>query len=649
MTQKKKITIVAICCAIILIGSAIGIIIATWKRFDIHPNYTISYNDHTKLKQIVLPQGYDEYGSKYYTNATTQIKMSNEESYGVFSYIENDIIVPAKYSRDGITAIDITNAQEEVLENVFCGKLGSGRSLDIAYYNSEGSRLSITEYDQTEQQMYGHILEKNLTVSLKKKGVKVKSKNSFNKKKIAITDAQFKVAFRRDGIYNYELWEITDTDGKTYINLYQVNDGKRNLVQTLNNSIGTNIESTSQTADLSHLTWLNEEAQQWVNGLFEYSQVPLYFLKDGTPMLMQVSISSINSTEESVSLAISIYDIHFNLKDTSHITINNSFHTALRVGNNIFVQYSKPASEKKYDYAMIEGDTIKYFKLETLKLNLKTGSHSSIAFDYLITDYNSSFNIETVLIHAKEIKNRLLNNESLILINDKLQAKEINYEFNYLTKINNERYIASGNNGDYLIDEKYNKICYLGNADDIFTTKDAIIIQDNEKGCSYVCDMNGTIIKEYGLDEIENIYDDTYYLVNTTSEIDGNTYKEKYLERLGVRQDTPIHSQIEGTSYTFNNQPYIGYTDYLYNTSGKTCTRLITRLSAKDDGKYVYSFYNMENKYLISATFDSNDLIDSSVSDPSRLSLKALYEDENYILVRIVDRTYSQCTLLLNK
>lgn len=648
MTKKKKITIIAICCAIILIGSAIGIIIATWKRFDIRPNYTITYNNHTSLKTAKLPDGYKEIGSEYYTNATTLVENNNTvaiERYGVYSYIENDIIIPAKYKNGNIEAMSITSTDGTEIESIFRGVINDSNKKDIAYYNSKGSRLSITEYNETDKQLYGHIKEKDLSVSLKKKGVKIKTSDNFKDTKIAIKDASFKTAYYKDGVYQYEIWEIVDMDGNTYNNLYKVCNGKRQLVQTLNSSEGSNIESTTSNSDISQLEWLNETAREWVDGLFEYEELPLYFLKDGTPMLMQINIANVNEKEELLTLSINIYDIHFNLEDSTLITISKDFYSALRIGNNIFIQYTVPASDKKYSFATIENDTTLYFKLETYKLSLKSGSYSSISFNYLITDYNNSFNIETALIHAKEINNKMLQKETLMLANEKLQTKEITYEFNYLTKINDERYIAHGDNGDYLIDEKYNQLCYLGRADSFFTTKDALLLSYTEENgtahpYTYVCDMNGTIIKKYDSEDIENINNDTYYVVKTEREIDGNTYEEKYLERLGVRESTPIHSSIPGQNkYTFNGKEYIKYYDEVYssNDSSNKATSLITRVSEKDD-RYLYSFYTINNKLLANVELQENNC-----------KLVVLWEGNDYMLVRITNRGNTEYTMLLDK
>lgn len=639
MTKKKKIIIIAICCTVLLIGSAIGIIIATWKRFDLTPNASISYNNHTSLKVVKLPDDYTEVGSDFYTNATTMVK-NKDYNYGIYSYIEKDMVVPAKYEQSNIKVVDIKDTKGNILENIFKGTINDGSTLDIAYYTSSGSRLSITEFDSNSNQMYGRIMKKDLSVTLKKKGVKVKSKNDFDSKKIAISDAVFKTAYVGND-YHYEIWEITSKDGDTYSNLYSVSNGKRKLVQTLNNLVGSNIEETIGSVDISQLDWLNEEGRKWVDGLFEGEDYPVYFLKDGTPMIMQLSLSYSNEEDNSLTLAVNIYDINFNLEDTAYVSINENFHTALRVGNNIFIQYTRPASEKKYDYAVVENGITKYYKLETYKLNLKTGSYVLASFDYLINNYNNSFNIETALVHAKKISSKLLGSESLMLLNDQLQTKEINYEFDSITKINGERFIAHGDNGDYLIDEKYNQIAYLGNTENFFTTSDALILSYSEDASTntYVCDMNGRIIKKYNDDEIENIYDNTYYLVNTTRVIDDNTYEEKYLERLGVRQNTPIHSQLPGSNrtYTYDGKEYIGYSDTISNEN-EIVARVITRVSENEDNGYTYSFFDMENKLLLKVNTTSSDC-----------SVLALCESDDYILIRITDRSNFETTLLLNK
>lgn len=641
MTKKKKIIIASVCIATLLLGATIGIIIATWKVFKIQGNYNISYNDHTELREVRLPNGYIETTPKIYSNATAKIQQNTSSLYGIFSYIENDIIIPAKYTESNLKAINIEDAQDNIFEQVFRGVLDDGEARDVAFFNDSGSRLSITEFDTESGQLLGTIKEKDLSVSLKKKGVKVKTKNNFKSKKIAISDANFVVSYRRDGVYNYEVWEIVDTDNDSYLNLYQVCNGKRTLVQTLNNQRGSGIESTIDSPDFSSNTWICEAGKEWLGGLFEYSEIPLYFQKDGTPMLMQLSILDSNEEKSTITLNVNIFDIHFELEDSAQITLDSTLHSALRVGNSIYFQYTIPASENKYDYSILDGDTTKYYKLETYKLNLKSGNYTHPSFDYLIEDYDNSFNIETVLGHTRKIKNKLLEPTSLMIINDRLQTKVIDYDFEYLTRINSDRYIAHGDNGDYLIDKKYNRIAFLGNADDIFTTNDALMLTDNETGYTLVCDLDGMIVRRYHLSEIENIYNDTYYLINVEREEDGKTYKEKYLERLGVRMDTPIYSKetSSGTSaYEYNGTRYIEYSDEVSTLDSDECTRLITRIKQASNGQFTYEFYNIEGKYLNAINLDS-----------SGHNLVAIYEDDDHILLRITVRTSEEHTFILNK
>ncbi|MGN0960586.1 MAG: hypothetical protein ACI4PF_00135 [Christensenellales bacterium] len=601
MTKKKKIIIVSICLSVILLGTVIGIIIATWKRFDLTPNNEFVYNNHISMEVVGVPQGYTS-NTTFYSNATIITENTNNNKFGVFSYIENQIIIPSQYSSGNIKAVKVLDAEGLINEQHIFKCIGDNG--EIAYYNDKGDRLNITRFDANSSQNYGYIKERDLDLKLKRSGVKVNDSNDFVDKKIAITSAEFKQSFVRNGIYQYEEWQVTDIEGNEYHNLYKVENGNRELVQTLNNNIGNSINSSL--LDLSSL------------------EDTLYFLKDGTSMLLKSSVVQ-NNTDGSFVLEMNIYDIHFNLKENVYINVNDNLYSSFRVGNSMYLQYRNPASEKKYDFAetkIVDDMPITtYYQLETYKLNLKTGKLSNVSLDYLVEDYNSGFNIETIVLHARNIKNKLLEPEQLLLINDRLQIKEIDYEFSSLTKVTDDRYIAHSTYGDYLIDKNYDKVCFLGKFDNIFTTKDAIMLSSNETGYTFVCDMEGTIVKRYLNSEITDLHSDTYYMVSTKKELNGVTYVEKHLERLGVRQNT-IYSVAEGESeYIYNGETYVAYNDTILSNG----VSIITRVK-KDGDKYSYEFYNISGKMLLRITnFETSNCV---------LTYHG-YQDKNHILVYI--------------
>lgn len=618
MTKKKKIIIISVCLSVVLISTIIGIIIATWKRFNISPNFTVEYNNHTTMDVIETPSGLISETTSFYSNGTFFTEDPKTNKLGVYSCIDNKTIAPAEYSHGKIGAISVMDTTGRMIENLFKAIKDNGQ---LDYYNDSGKRLSITTFNEEENQNYGFIKERKLNVSLKRKGVKVKTSDDFVDEKIAISDAKFDVAYIRDSVYNYEQWTLEDTNGNKFINLYKVSKGDRVLVQTLNNNVGSTVESTLTNEFLS-----------------EY---PVIFLKDGSPRILQTNIVKDNNDDTGI-LEILVFDIHFNLEGSAKINIDNNLHTTFRVGNNLYFQYKIPASEKKYEFAETTTNngvaTTNYFNLDTHRLNLKSGNYSEINFNYLVEDYNSEFNVETVLIHARQIKSKLLESPQLILINDKLQHKNIDYEFNYLTKINKDRYIAHGDNGEYLIDKKYNKICFLGNYDNIFTTNESIMLSSNETGYTFVCDMEGTIVRKYLNNEITNIYNDTYYMITTESEEDGVTYTEKYLERLGIRQKTPIHRIKQGeTSYEYNNETYVAYSDSILSKG----VSIITRVKKEAENDYTYEFYNIEGKLLKSIPhFQTSDRVLTYWS----------YKDKDNMIVYISTNKAGQAyTMIVNR
>lgn len=573
--KKFRIIIAIICAAIVLIGSLIAIIVLTFKKDVIYSDFSISYNNFQKLTQVEPGSDYDISTQQgYYSNGTVIIQNNTNALFGIYSYFDNKMILDAKYQKDRIEAIEIVDLDgNSTNENIF--KVQTTRlenDNEILFYNDRGEDLKITKFNEESGKLYSTIKQKYLRLSEKRKGIDVNTEKMLENIEIEVSNIEFLNAYIFEDTH-YEFWSIEDNKNIIYTNIYKVSNKNRILVSTISNEIGTEIGATSTKTIQS-----------------------LIVLKDGGINFQNLQVVYENSTEAQISLTY--YDSNYNKLNTAYINLNDNLTTkGLRVGDYAYFQYKIPCSENKYDFAEIENDVVKYYKLETYKLNLKNGDYDKINFNYLITNYqnnNTQFPIPTLQIQVKEINNKLLQNTQNVVITEGLKVKEINYEINTITKITSDRYLVENDNTKLLIDNKYNLICNLGNYSSYFTTKESIILKDSLSGYSYVCDLNGIVVKKYLNDDIINIYDNTYYMIKTTTEKDGKTYNEKYLERLGVRQDTPLYSVEQGqSSYIYNDESYSFYSDSIVSNG----IGLITRVK-QENNKYTYDFYNSKNELI---------------------------------------------------
>lgn len=576
-SKKKKITLITsiICAVVLIVTSIVSIVLITRKEWNLSPNSAINYNNHTNMR-IVSPANnvsiYNTSKPTYYSNGTVFIENVDTDTYGVYSYIENKAIIPTDYLFDNIIPTPLINQDGELDKTIFKVKNKFGEISDIiSFYDDKGNNLNLTEYNEDEKQNYGFIKQRKLSVSEKRKGVKVSVKNKFIDEKIKIKDIDYVESYTRNGIYNYELWKLTTNENIEYLNLYKVEDNERILVQTLNNITGNNIELSN-------------------------SNINTVFLKDGTPAFyVSETITNLSSNK---LLRISVYDIELNEignYDFSDENLSASF----IVGNKLFVQFITPASEDDYDFSKIHqssfSTTITYFKSETYSINLKNGKTKQEKFNYLISGMNADFNPETVLVYAQKFEDNILKDTEILLINDKLQVKKISYNIDTITQINKDRYLVKNTQGYYIINEDYDLICSLGKSSNINITKNSVILADYTTGYSYVCSLDGVVVKKYKSDDLIFINDDKYYIVKVETEKQDGTYNELYLETLGVRDETPLYSQKASTeTYFYNNQEYVAFDRQIFSDGISIITRV-----RKNGELFTYEFYNIDGVKLL--------------------------------------------------
>lgn len=595
--SKKKLWIIitSIVCAVVLIAIVISTaIIVTRRKLDMTPNSIITYNNHTNLR-VVSPANnvtvYNESNPTYYSNGTVLVENEDTDTYGVYSYTENKQIIPTDYQFANITPITLNVNGEEIQENIFkVGNKFGEISNEVAFYNDEGEKLNISCYDSDKKENYAYIKQRKLNVSEKRKGVKVSIKDKFEDNKIYITSATYSTSYIVDGKYNYEIWNLTAKDGTTYKNLYKVENKQRELIQTINNLNGNSIELSDTTLEIC-------------------------FLKNNEPCFY--TTQNITSSSGNSLLKINVYDINLNNIGSTEISTER-LKIIFNVGNKLIFQFRQSTNEKEYDYAI----GTSYYKVSTYSLNLKNGKYKEEKFDYLISDVNTEFNSETALIKAQKIDKKLLGDSQLLIMNDFLHTKEIDYEINTITKITKERYLVDNNLGQYIIDDKYNLICYLGNYDNYFTTGNAIMLSKTATGYTFVCSLDGIVVKKYETDKIINAYHDKYYMVKTTTKKADGEYNEVYLETLGVRQETPLYSQkADSESYIYKGVEYVAYNDTIL----KDGVSIITRVRKNGD-YYTYEFYNIDGDKLLQ--------LDNFIST-NRVLNHWHYEDDESVLLYI--------------
>lgn len=601
ITKKKLwLIITSVICVAVLISVVIASVIAiSRRRLDMTPTSVITYNNHSKLRVVSPANNVSVYNSSnptYYSNGTVMVVNEDTDTYGIYSYVENREVISTSYEYSKITPIALKSRGVSTGDTLF--KLGNkfGEiSNKITFHNDEGEDIKITEYDSEKDENYVYIKQRKLSTSEKRKGVKVTTKNRYYNEKVYVTNVSYSTSYIAEGKYNYEVWNITTKDGKTYQNFYKVEDKQRELIQT-NNLLGNSVELSD-------------------------TELQMTFLKNNEPAFYTMSERATLSDGGIINLTA--YDLNLNNLGSVNISTQN-LTGIIPVGNKFLLQFKTPCSEEKYDF--MEVDTTKntktYYQLKTYSFNLKNGNYEEEKFNYLITNYNNSFNSETILITAQKIKNKTLQESQLLLINDYLKTKEISYEINTISQISKDRYLVENSYGQYLIDEKYELIAYLGNYDSYFTTGNAIMLSKTSTGYTYVCSLDGIVVKQYYTNKITNVYNQKYYMVETTTKKDDGTYTEYYLETLGVRQDTPLLSQKQDSeTYIYNGVEYVGYNDQILADGVSIITRI-----RKNDETYTYEFYNIEGKKLL----ELNNFVSTN-----RVLNYWGYEDDNNILLYI--------------
>ena len=576
LTKKNKIILSSVIVGVILLGVILTIILVNIKRFSLKPTDEINFNSHTQLVEINFGAETSAVGTVY-NNGAQVIKNNSTLKQGIFSYKQNKKIVDTIY--DNVTVI---NTGGSYSKTYFKLKNSGSASFEIVDENG----IKVDFLNSVETSLEGGVFEikpvaniKAKTINLSERNQKIKTKinNKYHDKTIVVKSIAFDQSYSDfDGYYNdnldgYETWKITDENDVTYTNLYKIKDGKHVLIQTLDNQLGVTVDS---------------------------KQFMLEFLNDGTPIF--INIREIKFESQTQGFEYDIYDINFNLKGTAKIEaslIDDG--KQFRIGNSIFIQEIKPATEDKYDFSSINSvlGTTSYYTIDTYRFSLKNGSFDKFNFDFVINNVSANFNVDTVLLSVTNIKAKKLDATNIKLVNERLQTKQINYEFNEILKVNNDRYITStdGTRNFNLIDKNYNLICPLNNFNNVFATNDSIIVQDSNS--TYICNQNGIVIDKMANENFVYLNDYKYYIRKETSTNYGTTTTQYYLEQLGLTQEEPIITKtssgdkFKGTEYQSVNLYTISPSSITDNSNIKAT--IVVCIQKINDTNYTYKIYNI--------------------------------------------------------
>lgn len=576
LTKKNKIILSSVIVGVILLGVILTIILVNIKRFSLKPTDEINFNSHTQLVEINFDAETSAVGTVY-NNGAQVIKNNSTLKQGIFSYKQNKKIVDTIY--DNVTVI---NTGGSYSKTYFKLKNSGSASFEIVDENG----IKVDFLNSVETSLEGGVFEikpvaniKAKTIDLSERNQKIKTKinNKYHDKTIVVKSIAFDQSYSDfDGYYNdnldgYETWKITDENDVTYTNLYKIKDGKHVLIQTLDNQLGVTVDS---------------------------KQFMLEFLNDGTPIF--INIREIKFESQTQGFEYDIYDINFNLKGTAKIeTSLIDDGKQFRIGNSIFIQEIKPATEDKYDFSSINSvlGTTSYYTIDTYKFSLKNGSFDKVNFDFVINNVSANFNVDTVLLSVTNIKAKKLDATNIKLVNERLQTKQINYEFNEILKVNNDRYITStdGTRNFNLIDKNYNLICPLNNFNNVFATNDSIIVQDSNS--TYICNQNGIVIDKMANENFVYLNDYKYYIRKESSTNYGTTTTQYYLEQLGLTQEEPIITKtssgdkFKGTEYQSVNLYTISPSSITDNSNIKAT--IVVCIQKINDTNYTYKIYNI--------------------------------------------------------
>ena len=622
MTKKGKIAIIFTLVVCLLLGVVAGIIVANIKIYDMKYKETKFNNNtsFTKIEQDGTNFRLSTNTSDYHSNGTS-IVQNNSGLFGVYSVKSNELIIDTLFTN--ITPIQLNNnnsktlfkcTDEKGLINIFDD---SGKNTNLTSIKEEKTYSKKTskqiEHKENKNKVRVTIDSDFETIDVEIKNITFTSIDEYNKTKSNST--QWDNLLSQDN-QNFEIWTITTKDNVTFTNLYEIDDNERKLVQTLDLSEGITLDKQ----DLS-----------------------IYITNKNKPLFY--SIKRTNFGGNLVSVELNVLDKNFNKKGSCeiHVDIITQARSAFRVGNNIYFQVIKTSNEDNYDYYIQnteKPDSISYHQYETWKLDLTNANLSKVNFEYIISKtIFTNGSIAELLVAT--IDDGKLSTAKTLIVNEKLQSKEIDYLFSNITKLTSSRFLATYENTyeesdttitkkvAYIIDKSYKIVTTIGEYVNIFTTSDSIIVS-NSNNTAYVCNIDGVIIRKYHSNDVININHERYYLVKENAKDENNNeIINYYLEQCGLRHETPI---LTSNVPTENNDPiFKTFGDYsaisLYNTENYS---LIVKIIEEKASTFTYEIYNIENTLIAKVTSLTS----------ANFAIDYVYSEDNFSIVSIDSNLY---------
>lgn len=592
MSKRAKIITGIVTAVIVVAVLIIGIVLATGNKFDMANYDTVQFNDHTSAFKSNISEQYNLASDIQYYSGGTRIVTPKDNVYkfGVYSHTQQKLVVPTIYDEFEVLANRVDGEK-----SYFLFKSQEHKN-ELNLYDHNGNKINILNIDKTSHKTMGQIMVKDISYSDDNNSIIASIKNKHIQENIIVTDISYEDSYYMEDMYHYEVWSLEDENGAEYNNLYKVNNGgDRELIQTLNGTVGHLIDSNT--------------------GL------SLKILNSGTPLFLSGNLE----TPE----GLTVYDIDYKKKGVLKFNENLLQYPYINfsLGNDFYYQFLIPTNEENYEFSRPNSvGILEYYQVRTFKIDLVSAEIQKSNVEFII--HNATYiNPRTTLAKIQYIEDETLGDIETVLINNKFQILEIDYEFESITKLNDKRYLAHKPNSNiyYIIDEEYKLISTLNNYQHLFTTNNAIIFSDNTQ--QYVCNFDGIIMNKYKIGTIENIHNKDYYLVTKSSQDENDPSIEitkYYIENLGFTKETPLHTSVENTNtYTYKNTQYDLFEIYKGLDNGEIALNVMIRGKIdQDNATMTYQFYSMNDTLLYTLP-----------SQPQNASYTVVYSDANFVIL----------------
>ena len=144
----------------------------------------------------------------------------------------------------------------------------------------------------------------------------------------------------------------------------------------------------------------------------------------------------------------------------------------------------------------------------------------------------------------------------------------------------------------------------------------------NKDDTTFICDLDGLIVRTYENDEVINIYNENYYMVKVSSIVEGKNKVEYFLENLSQRESNPIYSKVDTeTAYISGDKTYEKVV-LTYNENFS----LVTKITKIADTNFKYEIYNFDGQLLLTVEMVADTAKNITIYDSTAVG-------EDYVVV----------------